>query len=178
MAKLEIVITHGETDADITSLLGVASGSRDELARRLIHYLSQLSLGVRKAQVKVQRAAAQATGTITAATVVATNTVTINNVTFTAVASGATGNQFNLGASDAAAMDNLATVINANTDLDGIVTAASDGAGVVTLTAIDPGEGGNAITLASSGATLAVSAARLASGSNGTEVTYTFGGYA
>lgn len=57
--------------------------------------------------------------------------VTINGTTFTAVASGAAGHQFNVGASDTATAANLATAINAaNIDI-----AAIGNADVVTLAA-------------------------------------------
>ena len=50
---------------------------------------------------------------ITLASVVATNTVTIDGVVFTAIASGATGTQFNVGGNDTATAVNLAASINA-----------------------------------------------------------------
>jgi hypothetical protein len=63
-------------------------------------------------------AAATAAGTasiVFTANAAATNTVVVCGVTFTAVASGATGNQFNVGASLSATLDNLVTAINAST---------------------------------------------------------------
>jgi hypothetical protein len=56
-------------------------------------------------------------GYVIADTLVATNAFTVYGVTFTCVASGATGDQFNVGASDAAAVTNLVAVINANATL-------------------------------------------------------------
>ena len=72
--------------------------------------------------------------TITLDTVVPTDAVIVAGTTFTAVASGATGNQFNVGADDAETATNLAAKINA---LSG-VSATADGA-VVTVTADAPG---------------------------------------
>lgn len=46
----------------------------------------------------------------------ATDTVTINGVVFTAVAAGATGNQFDVGATLSDTLDNLVTVLNASVD--------------------------------------------------------------
>jgi phage tail sheath gpL-like len=90
------------------------------------------------------------------------------------MASGATGNQYNVGGSDAVTADNLAAALNANTTLDGMIVATS-GSGVVTLTALLPGELGNAVTLAIS-ANGSVSAARMAGGTNGaTERTHYYG---
>ena len=44
------------------------------------------------------------------------DTITLGSVVFTIVASGATGNQINLGASLSATIDNMVTVLNASTD--------------------------------------------------------------
>lgn len=68
--------------------------------------------------------------TITGASVIATDAVNVNGTAFACVASGATGNQFNLGADDAETMANLAAKINALSGID----ATADGA-VVTVTA-------------------------------------------
>jgi hypothetical protein len=110
---------------------------------------------------------AAASGTVTAATVVATNTLTINGVVFTAVAAGAVGNQFNVGGNDTVTAANIAAAINASVTagVQGVVTATSALA-VVTITAVQPGLTGNAISLASSGATLTVSGAKLTGGTN------------
>jgi len=56
-------------------------------------------------------------GYVIADTLVATNYIKIHGVTFTAVDSGPTGNQFDLGSSDAEAVTNLVAVINANATL-------------------------------------------------------------
>lgn len=66
----------------------------------------------------------------------ATETFTLNGTVFTAVASGATGNEFNIGASATATATAIAAAINASTT-DGIAkcVTASSLAGVVTITA-------------------------------------------
>jgi hypothetical protein len=90
-------------------------------------------------------------GTITLSSTgpVATNTFTLNGVTFTAIASGATGNQFNIGGSLAATAANIASAINASTSdaVSGVVSASSSGA-VVTISALAPGKLGNGNTVA------------------------------
>jgi hypothetical protein len=53
-------------------------------------------------------------GGVTLAGVVAGDTVIINGVTYTAVASGATGPQFNVGGNDSITASNLVTAFNAN----------------------------------------------------------------
>jgi len=89
-------------------------------------------------------------GTITLASTgpVATNTFSLNSVTFTARASGATGNEYNLGGSLAATATNIANAINASTSdkISGVVTASASGA-VVTITANAPGKLGNGNSL-------------------------------
>lgn len=73
-----------------------------------------------------------------------TETCTVANITFTAVTSGATGNQFNISATAATVATNFAAAINGSADLKGIVTA-SPALGVVTLTSVTPGLIGNGI---------------------------------
>lgn len=103
----------------------------------------------------------QASGTVTAATIVSGNTVTVNGVLFTY---GTTPGTVAIGGSDTVAIQNLAIAINesANPLLDKVV--ATEAAGVLTLRYTEGGAAGNAITLASSGATVAVSGAVLAGG--------------
>jgi hypothetical protein len=106
-----------------------------------------------------------ATGTATFSTIVAGNVVTVNGVAFTARAAASTQYEFTLGASDTTAAAALAAAINACVDalITGVVTATS-AAGVVTVRAVTGGTGGNAITLAKTGAPVAVSGATLANG--------------
>ncbi len=114
---------------------------------------------------QAKKVAVAATGTLTGTTVVAGNTCTVNGVVFTAVASGATGNQFNVGGTDTITMANLAAAINASTSA-GIpdTVRATSATNVVTITAIVPGTGGNALTLAVGQASIVRSAATLAGG--------------
>jgi hypothetical protein len=81
----------------------------------------------------------------------AADTFTITGVTFTAVASGATGNQFNIGVDTAASMAALLVVIQANAQLtlfNQIVAALDpDDPEQIIFTATEPGPRGNAYTL-------------------------------
>lgn len=92
--------------------------------------------------------AVQATGSISLqnAAPAANDTVAINGVTITFVTSGATGPQVLRGADASAAAGNLRTYINANPGSLHVTAAGS--AGTVLLTATDPGDDGNAVTLA------------------------------
>jgi hypothetical protein len=94
-------------------------------------------------------------GTGVLAAVVATDTFSIDGIAFTAIASGATGNQFNVGGSDAITAANLAATINASVTggIKGVVSAAAVGT-KVTITCLDGAthtltQGGNHITLVS-----------------------------
>lgn len=82
------------------------------------------------------------------------DTITLNGVAITAVASGATGNQINIGASEALTAANLNTFINANSaalTMTSTVDAAQNT--TVDLVSTLPGIVGNATTLAVSNAT-------------------------
>lgn len=178
MALFSIVsIEHNEPEVDMKELIQADTGLRAQAGKRMMNYFRSLIGGARSAKVIVNVNAVKATGTITLSAHVATDTVTVNGITFTCVASGATGNQYNVGADDTATAVALAAALNANTTLDGMIVATS-ALGVVTLTALHPGELGNAVTLAIS-AHGSVSAARMAGGTNGAvEKTHYYGSYA
>ena len=108
-------------------------------------------------------AANAATGTITlTANLLVNDTVTVDGTVYTAVASGATGQQFNLGGTAALTATALAAIINPSAN----VAAAAVGA-VVNLTAKSLGPGGNARTLATNAPTRAsLSGATLSGGAN------------
>lgn len=114
----------------------------------------------------------QAVGTLTFVSVIATNTILINGVTFTCVASGATGNQFNVGGTDTLTAVAAAAAINASVTalVSGYVTATS-ALGVVTITAVASGLPGNGFTISSPNGTITASGARLTGGTNGTTTT-------
>lgn len=171
MAKSMIILTHDDSSADMQHLLLAETGNRMKAGAKLIKYFRGLMGGAKSASVYIGETAVQASGTVTLSSHVATDTVTVNGVTFTCVASGATGDQYNVGATDALTGDALAAAINASSTalVSGYVTASSDGAGVVTVTASYPGEAGNLFTLAIS-AHGSVSGAKLTGGTNGTTV--------
>lgn len=151
-----------------------------DVALALSNYFAAMAGGWKKATVELGRSAASATGTITFSGVgAADDTVLINGVTFTAKASGATGNEWNVGASATLSAAALAAAINASATalVSGHVTASA-ASGVVTITAKDPGVLGNAITIAEGvdgSSHMAVSGARLTGGTEGTEVSLQFG---
>lgn len=169
-----IIVAHDETSANDQADLYAETGYKELAGLKLVNFIKRVVSGMGSATVQTKINAVKATGTITLSSHVATDTVTVNGITFTCVASGATGNQYNVGADDTATAVALAAALNANTTLDGMIVATS-ALGVVTVTALQPGELGNAVTLAIS-AHGSVSAARMAGGTNGdTETTHYFG---
>jgi len=142
------------------------SDNRQSSGFKLEDGIPQIISGIRPAKVILGLNAVQASGTVTLTSHIATNTVTINGVVFTCVASGATGNQYNVG-TDTVTAANLAAAINASVSaaIAGLVTATSSGT-VVTITAVTPGLLGNLITLAIS-ANGSVSGANATGGTQG-----------
>lgn len=144
-----------------------AYGSKRLALRQIGANLKAIAAGTRlgNATVNLRTGAVAASGTLTSTNAIATDAISINGVTFTCVASGATGNQWNLGADDTADCVNLAAAINASASalVSEHVTATSS-SNVVTITAKVPGASGNAITLSSADATIVASGARLTGG--------------
>lgn len=99
----------------------------------------------------VSAAVDAATGTITfSAQPAAASTITINGTAFTFVASGAVGNQCNIGADLAATLTALAVVLNASV-VSGVAEATyTVNTTTLTITHDTAGLGGNAFTLAAS----------------------------
>lgn len=89
------------------------------------------------------------TGTITVGTAINSkinDTITINGTIFTAVNSGASGNQFNIGVDTTTTATNLKNVLNANSTINALYTVTSS-TNIITLTEKIAG-GGNTPTLA------------------------------
>ena len=152
MAFTKISIKNSESVADMQQWLR-NSGSPDKhnCLNAIINYLNGLNQLVRNPSTfRVDSSdAVQASGTVTLSSMVAADTVTVNGTVFTCVASGATNNQFNVGASDTITAANLAAAINSSTTaaFRNLVTASSSAA-VVTVVSNPEGVLGNAITLA------------------------------
>jgi hypothetical protein len=118
--------------------------------RGVINYLQAINGGQQNGTLTVLTGATYATATLTSTgAATATETCSICNVTFTARASGATGNEFDVSATVATQATNIANAINNSTDLEGIVTAEA-AAGVVTITAVAPGAIGNGLQISES----------------------------
>lgn len=116
---------------------------------------SQTAMAILYAGVAADEGSAvKASGRITfAAQPDADDTITLNGTAFTAKASGATGPQFNIGASLAETMTNAATVLNASVDADVAVATYTGTADSIEVVHDTAGAAGNAFTLAASVAT-------------------------
>lgn len=181
MPITRIAVTHAETSGTMTPQLGQVD--RYNWATRAARYFEALAAGVKNASVAFSVAEASgvaASATATIVTAVATNKITINGVDFEGVASGATGNQWNVGSggsADATSATNLAAAINGSVTarVTGVVTASA-ASNVVTITAVTKGLVGNCITLTRTGAPITVTGSGfLASGVDTVYTTHSFG---
>jgi hypothetical protein len=159
--------------------------SNPEVLNRLLNFITGINAGNElgpvggapsiAVSIDGQQTAASGTLTVSATGSSATQTCSIAGVTFTAVASGATGNQFVVSATPATQAANMAAAINASSSLTGIVTATS-AAGVVTITSAVKGVIGNGLAIsAGTLSNVAASGALLTGGAaDPTAITYTF----
>ncbi len=172
--KVMTLVVQSNNNSIATSLLPVNSTTSStpfgnmRILKGIKEFFQDLINGVWKSNTLVIQGGTYATGTATFASVVATNTLVIGGVTITAVASGATSVQFNVGASDTATAANAVATINALTTLNKVVQASS-ALGVITIASLVPGTIGNLITLSTnSGGTITVGSA-LTGGTDGTK---------
>jgi hypothetical protein len=175
-SHIRAVITAPESVVQLASIVPMPDSKQG--ANNVINYLSALVGGSKNGSIEIKLGAIKASllGTFTGDPT-AGQALTINGVTFTARASGASTNEFNIvtGANGTA----LAAAINASTTagIAGIVEASSASAQVVTVTCKVPGLVGNAIACTENmdNFTLAGSATKLAGGTDGTATTLSLG---
>lgn len=148
---VDIQVDVSLTDADrAQAYINARTGLKPENLDAISAYFAALAGGAHSmgSALLVISNPAEATITFTGAPTAA-QTMTLNGVTFTARASGATGNEFNIGGSVAVTAANLAAAINASTSvklLNSVV--ATSAAGVVTVSARIPGFAGLGFTCA------------------------------
>lgn len=177
-STLKVSLITGRSNGWLTTNFETAGG-KGPIAQRLVDYVQRILSGNESAYgtaqppsiaLSIEGNAVRASGTLIFNTVIATDAFVVNDVTFTAVASGATGNQFNVGASDTETAVNAAAAINASVTalVSGYVTASGAAGltttGVVTVYSTNYGIYGNQITLVSNDSTITASGARLAGG--------------
>lgn len=147
---------------------------RQPSLHRLSSYFAALAGGSKRGAVTVTVATggdstkASATVTCDQASVSAPDTITIGDTVLTLVASSPGTDEFLAGASDTEMATNLAAAINAQASLRQVL-AATSAAGVVTITASEPGVFGNLIKLETDNASAFTLSATSLSGGTGTE---------
>lgn len=188
-SQTKITVIHDrETTSDLQHDFINSQVSKIAQSQAVRNLLEDMATGVRNGSVQTtidDGNAVAATDTLTLTNFsTANDTILINGVTLTAVASGATNNQWNVKASAILQATEIARAINASSTslVSGHVLASSTGAsGVVTLTAVIAGLAGNSVTTAKgvdAGTVMTFSAARLAGGlapTNSGTVTYATG---
>lgn len=169
-SKLRYDITVDETALSVDASLNLNKNAQEEGIVSVGNYLRESLL--RGISVNVVTGIVQATGAFTFTGLPSdAETLTINGVTFTARTSGATGDEFNIGADATATATNMAAAVNASVTagIVGVVSATS-AAGVVTITSVVGGFVGNSIPITESMTNLAVSGALLTGGAEGTTI--------
>lgn len=163
-------------DGRLASELGSRPADNEpSVITRLSTYLRSVASGqtdIQGSDIEVQVAGTRAFDTFTVGTLAATNGITLAGVAFAAVASGATGNQFNLTGSAAGDAKALAAAINASVTANvfGVLKATNaPGSADVTVECVFPGTVGNGITNAVLVGNV-TGAANLAGGAVGTVV--------
>ena len=106
----------------------------------------------------------------------ATHTLTIDGTVITFVASGATGNQVNIGTDTAHTLANLLAFLGSSTDANLIKSTYSVVASTLYAVSVATGTTGNAYTLATNDSNLTISGATFAGGSAGTNISAMLGG--
>ena len=106
----------------------------------------------------------------------AADTLTIAGTAITFVSTTPTGNQVQIGASLTATLTSLAALINGSVDVNLVKVSASVSGSSLYLVSKATGTAGNTYTLAKISTVITVSAATMAGGSAGTDISTTLGG--
>lgn len=158
MAAVTITISYDDslTATDLVRRLAFDSHARMEAMVALSNEFAAIIGGAARANVTLgvqSDDGARASGTITlTGSLDAGDWVDIGPASLEFVAgSPANENEVQVGADQGKSGDNLAAAISAHPSLSGLVSAESDGAGVVTVTAVAPGLSGNLIGIGGTG---------------------------
>lgn len=175
MSLVSLLMNLTDTKATFQSYCRLGStlaGDKFVSINQFIGYLGRMRDGSSNGTLAFQQGAVQAQATLTSTgAATATEVFVLQGVTFTARASGATGNEFNVSATPGTQAANMAAAINASTDANPYFIATSS-AGVTTIKALYPGVFGNIYTLTETLTNVALSNfATQATGSAGTAVT-------
>lgn len=145
------VFDHSEDAAQIQAVLAFEESNHIESAIRLSSYLDAVTSGARRAKLISFVGAVSAVGTLTLTGLpTAADTFSVNGVSFEAKASGATGDEFNIGSDETETAQNIVAAVVASASADVSYITASSVAGVVTFSCDVPGLIGNQLTLTES----------------------------
>lgn len=167
---------NNESTAEVQNFLKYNMKDKSVNGPLIQNLVDQMLIGNKPGKIDLQiddGDAVAASATVTFSGIGAANdTLIINGVTFTAKASGATGNEWNVGASATLSAQAFKAAVNASATalVSGLVTASGNAA-IITLTANTKGTHGNAYTFAEGvdgSSHMVVSSARLIGGVNAT----------
>lgn len=179
---MAVLVLGVSTARDVSTLMSrfETPGGNGQIANRICNFLTSLYSGTELAlsssvppqiAISIRENEISATGTFSFSGVTTANdTVIVNGITFTYVASGATGNQVNRGATATDSAANLASTVNASVSslVNGYVTASA-ATGVTTIISNNHGIFGNQATISKgvdAGSVITVSGARLVGGAS------------
>ncbi len=174
--RLRFDITLDGTSEQADSLLNLRSDNSGLDGMKCAQLIDSIASGQRPGEIRVITGAVRAVAVITFTdNPTAADTVTINGVAFTARASGAVANEFNLVSGGSAAADAagnataLAAAINASTTakIKGVIKATAT-LGVVDLECLVPGALGLLCTLTESMGNMTVSGGNFTLGAENT----------
>lgn len=173
MSLARIIINVNESSGTLDDMLRLDAGDPAKSIQNIARLLSGIAGGQRDGSVRLTTNCVRASlaGTFTGDPTAA-QALTVNGVTFTARASGAVANEFNIVTGANAAP--LAAAINASVTAKILnqIYAVATSAQVITLYAVVPGTGGNLFTVSENfdNFTLAGAATAMSGGTEGTEV--------
>jgi len=146
MPLTRLVIDHETTGLQQIDQMGLRQNESRLSGQNLVNYFAGLVSGVRSAALLTFAVdAVQASSVLTFTGLpTAAQTMVLGNSTITARASGASGLEFNIGATATITATNFVNLVNTNATLSPRFTASS-AAGVVTILVSVPGQIGNAV---------------------------------
>ncbi len=185
MSQLNLALSTRRDDQTLKAMFETPGTSpKHETAQRLINFLTSLTTGSElgpsgaapSVAISVEGQAVAAYGLLTVAAGGSSNgeTCVVANTTLTAKTSGAVAanGEFNISATAATQAASMVLAVNAVAALSGIVTAANV-LGVVTITAVQKGLGGNGLQL-SEGLTNVAATAFAHGAADATAITLSF----
>lgn len=172
-----LILESRHSGDDVANLILPHSSDVAATIQRTARYIAGYGNGAYRGEFLLRTAAVKATATLTFTGQPSdTQTFVLCGTTFTARASGASGNEFNIGATVALTIANLVAAVNASATakVTASVLAIATSATVATFQAIDPGAAGNGYVLTESLDNC--TRVDFAGGSDGTETTLSAGG--